>query len=241
MRKRRKINKPLLVTIIVLFVLTAAFLGYCLPYYHAEGFPDVKSTNTVNIISEKHYTFYDGPGEKEALIFYPGAKVESKAYEALLYKLSEEGTDCFLVNMPLHIAIFGKNRANEIISSYDYDDYIMAGHSLGGAMASSYAKAHEDKVNKIIFLASYGTQDFSNDENLKILSIYGSNDKVIRKEAYNKAVSLYPENGFTEYVIKGGNHSGFSYYGPQKGDGEADISKEEQINETLQIITDWLK
>ncbi len=35
--------------------------------------------------------FPDGPGESDALVFYPGAKVEAAAYIPLMYRFAEDG------------------------------------------------------------------------------------------------------------------------------------------------------
>ena len=64
--------------------------------------------------------FFDGAGEEKALIFYPGAKVATEAYAPLMYQLAESGIDCFLVDMPFHMAFFGMNRAEEIMQEYNY-------------------------------------------------------------------------------------------------------------------------
>ena len=60
-----------------------------------------------------------------------------------------------------------------------------------------------------------------------VLSIYGSEDGVLNREKYEKNRVNLPEDAI-EYVIDGGNHSGFGYYGQQKGDHVAGISPKEQ-------------
>jgi hypothetical protein len=42
-------------------------------------------------------------------------------------------------------------------------------------------------------------------------------------------------------VINGGNHAQFGNYGPQKGDGTATVSREEQQAETARLILDFIK
>lgn len=234
--KTKKKKFYITVPALIILWMIVIFLAYCLPYYHTVDAPLYQSDNTVQIIDERDYIFYDGPGKDKAMIFYPGAKVDEKAYEALLYETAEEGIDCFLVKMPFHIAFFGKNRADEIIENYSYKEWIMAGHSLGGAMASSYLKGHEDKFSGMIFLASFASSEISDDSNLDVLSVYGSEDKVLKRGSYEAAKKWCPQGSFTEKIIEGGNHSGFAYYGPQSGDGEATISKQEQIDMTVDYI-----
>ncbi|MEE3420214.1 MAG: alpha/beta hydrolase [Lachnospiraceae bacterium] len=233
MKRKRKI---VLIPLVVVLALVVVFLAYCLPYYHAVDAPAFPADGEVKIFNKKDYIVYDGPGEKTAMVFYPGAKVDEKAYEALMYGIAEKGTDCFLVKMPFHLAIFGKNKAEGIIDDdYEYDSWIMGGHSLGGSMAAAFAGAHENKIDGLWLLASYSLEDLS-DSGMKVISIYGSNDQVLNREHYEENKKSLPAETFSEKVIEGGNHAGFAYYGPQKGDGEAEISKEEQIRQTIEAL-----
>ena len=225
-------KKHLKRTGIVLLVLVLAFLVYALPYYHAQDLPaydaeDVTVTYSTDLIT------YDGPGEDTALIFYPGAKVAEEAYGWMMEQLAENGIDCYLVHMPLHFAIFGKNKAQDIMEAHpEYEHWVMAGHSLGGAMAASFAGSHADEVDGLVLLASYSTVPL---ENMKVLSVYGSLDGVLNRESYAKYRENLP-NDFTELAIEGGNHAGFAYYGDQKGDNPAEISKKEQQEQTVQAV-----
>ncbi len=225
-------KKHLKRTGIVLLVLVLAFLVYALPYYHAQDLPAYDAEDVTVSYSTGLIT-YDGPGEDRALIFYPGAKVDEEAYGWMMEQLAENGIDCYLVHMPLHFAIFGKNKAQDIMEAHpEYEHWVMAGHSLGGAMAASFAGSHADEVDGLVLLASYSTVPL---ENMKVLSVYGSLDGVLNRESYAKYRENLP-NDFTELVIEGGNHAGFAYYGDQKGDNPAEISRKEQQEQTVQAV-----
>ncbi|MEE3487537.1 MAG: alpha/beta hydrolase [Bulleidia sp.] len=225
-------KKHLKRTGIVLLVLVLAFLVYALPYYHAQDLPAYDAEDVTVSYSTGLIT-YDGPGEDRALIFYPGAKVDEEAYGWMMEQLAENGIDCYLVHMPLHFAIFGKNKAQDIMEAHpEYEHWVMAGHSLGGAMAASFAGSHADEVDGLVLLASYSTVPL---ENMKVLSVYGSLDGVLNRESYAKYRENLP-NDFTELAIEGGNHAGFAYYGDQKGDNPAEISKKEQQEQTVQAV-----
>mgnify|MGYP003473592126 FL=1 len=75
---------------------------------------------------------------------------------------------------------------------------------------------------------------------MKILSIFGSEDKVLNYEKYQEYKKNLPEN-FTEVEIKGGSHAFFGMYGFQKGDGIATITNEEQIYITSQKIAEFVQ
>ena len=182
--------------------------------------------------------FLDGPGNESALIFYPGAKIEYTAYLPLFTELANDGVDCFIVEMPCNLAVFGLDSADSIKNnkSFDYDRWYISGHSLGGVVASYYVVNHSKDYDGLILLASYPAEDLNN---VSVLSIYGSNDKVLNKETYDKSKDLMDYN-FTEYVIKGGNHAQFASYGEQAGDGVASISSESQRNQTEKEILEFI-
>lgn len=110
---------------------------------------------------------------------------------------------------------------------------------MGAEVAGEYLNEHLDKYKGLIMFAGFVTNDFSKTD-ISVLSVYGENDGVLTGGAYDECLSHLPE-GYTEFVIKGGNHSGFAYYGPQKGDNEATISKDEQISLTADSVADFVK
>lgn len=182
-------------------------------------------------------------GVKDCLIFYPGANVEPNAYAPLCVKLAQNGIHCIVVDMPYNLAFFGVNSADNVIKTMDelnlgIENYYIAGHSLGGVAACSYADKNSDNVKGVILLASYSTKDLC-DDGLPILSVYGSNDGVLNAEAYEKNKSNIADN-LTETVIEGGNHAYFGIYGEQKGDYAADISNAEQIDRAADAIIKFI-
>lgn len=112
--------------------------------------------------------------------------------------------------------------------------WIMAGHSLGGAMAASYAAGHTETYQGLVLLAAYSTADLTQ-SGLRVLSIYGSNDGVLDRDTYRTDFANLPQ-GTTEYVIDGGIHSYFGMYGHQDGDGDATITNDEQLDLTADAI-----
>ena len=47
-------------------------------------------------------------------------------------------------------------------------------------------------------------------------------------------------SNLTEVIIGGGNHEQFAYYGPQSGDGVANITAENQQNQTADEILKFI-
>lgn len=232
-RRKRRIFIGFVLVIIA--VCGIAGFAYVNDYYRSEVSVEeyaATSNYTINEFSEG--IFIDGEGTENAVIFYPGAKVEYTAYLPLCVRLAEEGVDCFLVEMPFHLAIFGKNRADRIIKEYSYEKWYLAGHSLGGAMAADYVAENTEDFAGLIMLAAYPTKPLVSEE-LKVLSIYGNKDQVLSKEKLEAGVELVPEH-YTEIGLGGANHAGFGNYGPQEGDGEATMERERQQEMTVHYI-----
>lgn len=197
----------------------------------------LKSTNTVNVSKIKEGYFFDGPGSDNAIIFFPGARVEYKAYSKLMYKLAENGQDCFMLAMPLNLAFFNKNAPNKIMNRYNYANWYLSGHSLGGVVACMYTAKNPDNISGIITLSAYPSEQLP--PNIQYISFYGEQDKVLNLEKYKEAKKYLPANS-KEYIIEGGNHSGFANYGPQEKDGMASITPDAQQDYVVSIIKEIL-
>ena len=194
---------------------------------------------SVSVMEMPEGLYLDGPGDETALIFYPGAKVEHTAYLPLLSELADQGIDCFLVKMPCNLAIFGQNKAKKIMDSYEYDHWYLSGHSLGGAMAASYASGHLESLDGLVLLAAYPTKSLKLDS-FSVLSLYGNEDGVLNTEKVEEGNSYMPAD-YAEICIEGGNHAQFGNYGEQKGDHASDISQEKQQAQTVETIMNMME
>jgi alpha/beta superfamily hydrolase len=150
-------------------------------------------------------------------------------------KLAENGILCVLVHMPGNLAVLDINAADGIREMYpEIKTWYIGGHSLGGAMAASYAAKHSEDFSGLILLAAYSTADLS-DSGLSVISVYGSMDGVLDRTQYEKYLPNLPDKA-KEVVIEGGCHSYFGNYGMQEGDGTPTITREEQMEETVEAI-----
>lgn len=229
-------NKKVIVFILMIFLVFAATLWYVNDIYHSndsiEGYLKGKDFIAVTEISDGLYL--DGPGEDTAMIFYPGAKVEDTAYLPLLSELAVKGIDCFLIKMPCNLAFLGQNKAEKIMDAYEYTHWYLSGHSLGGAMAASFASKHLESLDGLALLAAYPTKSLKADS-FSVLSIYGSKDGILNMEKVQDGRRWMPAD-YTEICIEGGNHAQFGDYGEQKKDHTAQISREEQQKQTVDAI-----
>lgn len=239
-RGRKRLWIILGITLAVILLVCAGFAAYVGDYYHA----DETAVQAMAVSDEITVSKADGddlmfapPSPRAGLIFYPGGKVEYTAYAPLMRACAEKGILCVLVKMPCNLAVLDMKAADGIAEQYpDIDAWYIGGHSLGGAMAAAYAADHSGELDGLILLAAYSTKDL-NGSDLDVLSVYGSEDRVLDREKYEGYRGNFP-SGAVEIVIDGGCHAGFGSYGPQEGDGTPAITGEEQIVRTASEIAD---
>src|SRR6056297_1273982 len=188
---------------------------------------DMKGTDEVQVSEGQFIVFEPLHGTEIGLIFYPGAKVDPPAYAPLALRLAKEGIMTVIVPMPMNLAIFGSNRADEVLEAYpDIDKWFMVGHSHGGSIAGNYLFTNADRFQGFILLASFSGRDLS-DKDISVLSIAASEDGIITLNDIKNKAHLLPETA-EHVIIEGGNHAQFGDYGWQEGDSEAKIAAEEQ-------------
>ena len=227
---KQRLRMAAIITLAVLAVLTGGFLWYVSDYYRAEDTALAVLAQEDSITVRDNLTILSPSYPTDtAVIFYPGAKVEGAAYLPLLDQLRQTGVTCILVEMPFHMAIFDPDAALDVIPQFpEIRHWYIAGHSMGGAMASQFASSHPDQADGLILLGAYLYGDYPPEDTL---TIYGSLNQ-----------SVEDKIDYTENIveIEGGNHAQFGNYGPQKGDLPAGISAEEQQRQTVEVIQSFL-
>lgn len=234
-RIKRRLRIISVSVLAILILLGAGFFVYTQDYYRAdERAVAVLSGTEREIQVEKKdgmWIFHPSAERRTdtGLIFYPGGKVEDKAYSPLLSELARNGITCVLVHMPFNLAVFDVNAADRVYAEVpDIKQWVIGGHSLGGAMASSYAEKNQDRIAGLVLLGAYPVKD----SDLPTLAIYGSEDKVLDRSKLSASLN--------SYVIEGGNHANFGNYGDQKGDGTATITREQQQRITVEEVTKFM-
>lgn len=234
----KKWKKILLTILIGVAVVAAGGIAYL----QTQTYPPTSDAQQITKQADDDSNWLYFPSEddtKPMLIFYPGALVDPGSYSSWAQKIAQAGYPVYLLKMPLDLAVLAPNRGAKVLDEQPDRKYIVGGHSLGGVMASRFAKEHTEKLAGVFFLASYPDEKGSlANIQVPVLSLTGANDQVLNQEAYQKAKQELPKN--TEYQeIPGGNHAGFGSYGPQKGDGKATISDQNQ--EVAQRLIIWLE
>jgi pimeloyl-ACP methyl ester carboxylesterase len=176
-------------------------------------------------------------------IFYPGGLVNPAAYIPLAAALAKDCHKVLIAKMPFDLAVLNSDIANHLQTQYasQAQQWLMGGHSLGGAMAAKVVKSNPAGYQGLILLAAYPAEsDSLANVNVPVLSISGSNDGLATPAKIEATKGYLPDS--TTYIeIAGGNHAQFGDYGPQANDGVATISGQTQLQETYQAIADFIE
>lgn len=181
---------------------------------------------------------------KGLVIFYPGGRVEPQAYFWFGEKIAEHGYLAAFVDFPFNLGVLAPDRARRVHrflldEGWSWEGKpIIGGHSLGGAMAARYAA--NNPVGGLFLWAAYPPSwtDLTASQ-FPVLVLMAENDGLATVEDVEKGVTQLPKKTQV-HVIWGGVHSFFGRYGSQRGDGNPQISREEQEMEIFSKMLEFL-
>jgi pimeloyl-ACP methyl ester carboxylesterase len=171
-----------------------------------------------------------GVSAQTGLVFYPGGLVDHRSYVPLAALVARAGHPVAIVRMPLDLAVLAKRRGLAVPALLPgVGRWAIGGHSLGGAMAADLVHDEPGRFAGLVLLAAYppGGASIASTA-LPVLSIAGTRDLVVDRDNLEGSRALLPSSA--RFVsIEGGTHAQFGDYGPQKGDGEPGIGRDEQL------------
>jgi len=241
MRRRSKI------IIIILAVLTIAGSGFIIwaetPLGPMNEALDALKTDTkVRVTTGEWLVFQPNNSTPHiGFIIYPGGRVDYRSYAPEAHAIATNNYLVIVVKMPFNLAVFDPNAAQKVIDSYlTITSWAVGGHSLGGTMAAQYASNAPKSLKGLVLWASYPASgnDLSKTQ-LNVLTIHGTLDGLVSFSQIDDSMKMLP-NDAIRVEIQGGNHAQFGWYGPQPGDNEATLTKEEQQKEIVQATTELL-
>ncbi|MFC2046258.1 alpha/beta family hydrolase [Chloroflexota bacterium] len=201
----------------------------------------LESDDLVRVTQEPWLTFAPAQGTPETgFIFYPGGRIDPRGYAPLLRAIAAEGYLVVVPDMPLNIAAFRPNLADEIIAYYPHTSHwAIGGHSVGGTMAAQYASGHRERVAGLVIWASYPADNADlSDSGVPVALIYGSHDPRVNDSSVSERRHLLPDS--TSYTrIDGGDHHQFGSYeiDPQDHHATMDrVSQQEQIIQATLVL-----
>lgn len=234
----KRFKKVLLWLLGIIVVVAVALVGYL----HFSAYQPSSSAQRAAQTAQRsnQATVFKAKNNKLTVVFYPGALVEPDSYSIWAKQVAKAGYTVKIAHFPLNMAFFKINAANSLVGKNH--NYVIGGHSLGGAMATRYAHDNANKHLKGVFLlGAYADEKGRLDQkNLSVLSLTASRDGVLNWDKYRSNKKYLPQN--TKYqTIKNGNHGNFGSYGQQKGDKKALISNQAQQKIIAQDLIAWLK
>lgn len=242
MSKKQKALRWLIPILLTLGIIFGACAVYVSIYYEADDAVtnEYLSSGSSALDERDGFSAFVPSAKTEiGFIFYPGGKVDHRAYYPLMQTLADYGILSVVAKMPFRLAVLDQNAANEIREEYsEIKSWYIGGHSLGGSMAASHLYKHSDAYKGLVLLGAYSTKGLSKLD-VSVLSVYGSSDEVMNREKYDENLKNMPSD-FSELIIDGGSHAYFGAYGEQKGDGKASITRDEQIYVTASRIYSFI-
>lgn len=164
------------------------------------------------------------------VIIYPGGLVRPQAYEWLARALAVRGYTTVIPQFSFDLAVTDTGRATALIARYaEGRKVVLAGHSLGGAMAGQYLadelRAGRQPVSGLVLMGAYPPDgaDLSGAQ-LKAVSLQGEFDHVADQSKVVDGLKRLPA-GSRLVQIDGAVHSFFGRYGPQAGDGIPTVAR----------------
>jgi hypothetical protein len=242
MRRRYK------VLIIILIAVLAVFLGFVIwaevtPAPMQQAYDALLSDENITVMQGQWLVFEPNTANyTTGFIFYPGGRINPTSYAPYAHQIAAEGYLVVIVPMPLNLAVFGVNEANNVIAAYPNVTYwAIGGHSLGGTMAAQYIQDNPGKVQGLALWTSYPASGVNlSNSNISVVTIHGTNDGLVSSQQIADSLKQLPPDT-VRVEIDGGNHAQFGWYGPQSGDNSASISREQQqnitVNATVQMLS----
>jgi hypothetical protein len=248
--KRKEQMKKILkwVLIILLVAILAGGAGFII-WAETPSQPQqaalqaLKSDDSVRVTETGKYITFE-PSQASptvGFIFYPGGHVDYRAYAPILHKIAAQGILVVLVPVRLNLAFFDIDAGAVVINDFpQIKVWATGGHSLGGVASALFAEKRPE-IRGLVFWASYPADDKLKNSNIKVLSIYGTQDGGLDNGAKIEQYKAFEPADTVFVVIEGGNHGQFGDYGPQPGDKVATISPQEQWRQTDEATSNFLK
>ena len=199
---------------LVLVVMIGAAIWWQTTSFNAasdEALRHLVSGEKVIVVEDEWLTFTPrGRSPSVGLILYPGAQCDHRGYAGPLRAIAEQGYLVVSLPMPFNYAIFGVEKVREVMAAYpEIETWVLGGHSLGGAMAATFAASDPDAIDGLIFWDShsYEAADLSQ-LGLPVAQLYRSAEDVPIPPNFLANAQFLPSDADLTPVL-GGNHMNF--------------------------------
>ena len=229
--RRRRWPRVVLAVVAVLVVATVAALLWLRPAGPTQPALDaLRTDDRVHVAEDSARVVLSPTGDASGtgLFFQPGARVDARAYAAVLRPLAESGHEVVIAKQPLGIAFLALPAFDAARADRPHiERWVVGGHSLGGTVAGLHAEAAaaDGTVAGLVLHASYPSSDLSALA-IPVLSLSGGGDAITTPDDIATRRDLLPP-ATTYTQLPGVNHAGFGDYGAQAGDGPLGVTQDE--------------
>lgn len=237
-----------LVILLTIGLIGYGFLSYTTEKNRAIPGPSAEaalaSTDAVNVEYDDWLVMSPKTSSPSTgVIIYPGANCDIRGYAEIMRAVAAQGYLVVGTPMPFNFAFLNPYEANDVMEAYpEITNWVIVGHSLGGAMAGTYAHGNQDKLGGIIFWDAYPPEGNSlADSKLPVMHIHRATLQGEPPQMFQDMQHVYPP-GTMDVPVKGGIHMYFGSFigGPYEETWEPKISNAEQIEIIIKGTLDGL-
>lgn len=199
---------------VVLVLYVAGFYAWTRVSEAAPGPVALAALEGDAVVSVEDATFVTfrpgGSAPETGLIVYPGANCDVRGYAPAMREIAARGYLVVGVPMPLNLSIFAPDRADKVRAAYpEVQRWVIAGHSMGGAMAASYAfKRPEELAGLIIWDAHPAESNSLVNLRYPVWHIHRATADGAPPEKFAGFRNLFPADSVWA-PLPGGNHMQF--------------------------------
>ncbi len=224
-----------------------AGLAWLRPFVAVEPALSAMASTATVIVTESPTGIVMVPGldpSATGIVFQPGARVDARAYVAILRPLVDAGYTVVIPKQPLGIAFLATGAFESARDSHpEITQWVVGGHSLGGTVAAIDAEDHQfdagGTVSALLLYGSYPASDMSTSLSTAVLSVSGTLDGLATPADIEASRADLPAEASFVPVV-GAVHAFFGDYGPQPGDGTPTISHDDARAQIGQVSLDFV-
>jgi hypothetical protein len=245
---RRRWKRIRQIWIVTGVTLTGVFVVWSLIAYRAsaEARDAVNSDAVVDVTHDGGVWRFESANGREvrqtAVVFFPGALVDPRAYAPLARGIASAGFHTFIVELPRRGAFGGADapdvqmRFRAVLREVKGSRVVIAGHSRGAVVASRIAAQKFENFAGLILVGTSHPRDVDlSSLSVPVLKIAGTRDGLATRAEVEENAPKLPAS--TRWVwIEGGNHSQFGWYGFQPGDWPARVDASVQRQQMIEAV-----
>lgn len=231
-------------------LLASAFAVYMYVQSRAtwEARLALRSDATVRVTVRSHDVLFEPVAAQRlaaGLLFLPGTPVDPVAYAPLTRAIASRGYPTAIVFLPRRGLASPESsllatRAEDAMRALGADRWVIAGHSRGGAFGSRLVLDEQDRYAALVLIGTTHPRSFSLARTaVDVIQVSGDRDGTTSEAELAAARTRLPV-ATRRAVIAGANHSQFGFYGRYPFDGTSEITRADQITQTVDILLDAL-